>query len=79
MQRDPITGNYWPEGPTAIKMGDTWFVYFDRCTEHRYGLATSKDLEHWRDESDKVTFPRDHRHGSVLRVSHAVFAKLADQ
>lgn len=72
----PITGPYWAEGPTAIKLGETWFVYFDRYTEHRYGLVTSRDLAHWKDESDKVRFPRDHRHGSVLRVGRAVLAGL---
>lgn len=68
----PITGKYWAEGPSAIKLGDTWFVYFDRYTEGRYGLVTSKDLVHWNDQSDKVRFPPDHRHGSVLRVSREV-------
>jgi hypothetical protein len=24
----PITGDVWAEGPTAITIGDTWFVYF---------------------------------------------------
>jgi hypothetical protein len=64
----PITGKFWAEGPTAIKIGEKWFVYFDRYTEHRYGLITSKDLKSWTDETDKVSFPKDHRHGSVLRV-----------
>jgi beta-xylosidase len=72
----PITGAYWAEGPTAIKRGDTWFVYFDRYTEHRYGLITSKDLEHWTDESDRVHFPKDFRHGSVLRISQSLLAGL---
>lgn len=72
----PITGKYWAEGPTAIQLGDKWFVYFDRYTEHRYGLVTSSDLVHWDDESDKVRFPADHRHGSVLRVSHQILEGL---
>lgn len=72
----PITGKYWAEGPTAIKLGEKWFVYFDRYTEHRYGLVTSKDFVHWDDESDKVRFPADHRHGSVLRVSREVLEGL---
>jgi hypothetical protein len=72
----PTTGKFWAEGPTAIKLGDTWFVYFDRYTEHPYGVVTSKDLVHWQDESDWVKFPRDFRHGSVLRVSRDIFVKL---
>ncbi len=72
----PITGPYWAEGPSAIKLGEKWFVYFDRYTEHRYGLVTSKDLVHWDEESDKVRFPADHRHGSVLHVSREVLEGL---
>jgi beta-xylosidase len=71
-----FTGKYWAEGPTVIKIGDTWFVYFDRYREHRYGVATTKDFKTWNDESDKVSFPKDHRHGTVFRVSRAVFEKL---
>ena len=74
----PITGKYWAEGPTAIKLGDKWFVYFDRYTEHRYGLVTSRDLVHWDEESDKVRFPPGHRHGSVLRVSRQVLKGLME-
>jgi hypothetical protein len=72
----PITGKYWAEGPSAIKLGAKWFVYFDRYTEHRYGLVTSTDLVHWQDESDKVRFPPDHRHGSVVRVTREILEGL---
>jgi hypothetical protein len=72
----PITGNYWAEGPTAVKIGATWFVYFDRYTEHRYGLVTSQDLKNWQDESDRVNFPKDHRHGSVLRAPNRILEGL---
>jgi beta-xylosidase len=76
---EPFTGKFWAEGPTAIKLGDTWMVYFDRYTEHRYGVATSKDLKTWTDESDKVKFPKDHRHGSVLRVPKKILDGLLAQ
>jgi beta-xylosidase len=75
----PITGKYWAEGPTAIRLGDTWHVYFDRYTEHRCGLVVSKDLEHWTDESDKVRFPADHRHGTVLRISPELLDRLIQE
>lgn len=75
----PITGKYWAEGPTAIRLGDTWHVYFDRYTEHRCGLVVSKDLEHWTDESDRVRFPADHRHGAVLRISPELLDRLIQE
>ena len=68
----PITGAGWAEGPSPIRIAGKWFVYFDRYTERRYGLVTSPDLNAWTDESDRVSFPPDHRHGTVLRVPRSV-------
>jgi hypothetical protein len=72
----PITGDYWCEGPSAIKIDSTWFVYFDRYREGRYGAVISKDLTHWQDISDKVRFPAGARHGTVLRVREEILANL---
>lgn len=73
----PITGDYWAEGPTAIQINGRWHVYFDRYTEHRYGLVTSPDLRNdWKDESDRVSFPKDFRHGTVLRVPKRLLEAL---
>lgn len=74
----PITGAYWAEGPSALQVGSTWFVYFDKHMENRYGLVVSDDLEHWRDVSDRVSFPKDARHGTVLRVPRAVLLPLLE-
>ena len=72
----PITGNYWCEGPSAIKIRDTWFVYFDKYREHRYGAVISKDLKTWQDVSNKVNFPRGTRHGTVFEVSKVILSRL---
>jgi hypothetical protein len=72
----PITRDVWAEGPTAIQIGDTWFVYFDAYAEGRYGLVTSKDLVVWQDESAKLRMPKGHRHGSVFRVPRAILEGL---
>jgi hypothetical protein len=65
----PITGKYWAEGPTAIKIGGKWLVYFDKYTEHKYGMVTSPDLVEWADESDKLQMPAGVRHGTTFEVS----------
>ncbi len=72
----PITGGDWAEGPSAIKLGDRWFLYFDRYRRHRYGLITSRDLRTWQDESDRVQFPDDFRHGTVVRVDRSLIDRL---
>jgi hypothetical protein len=72
----PITGSYWAEGPTAIKVGERWIVYFDKYREHRYGAVASVDWKQWEDLSTQLQFPEGARHGTVLRVPRAVLDKL---
>lgn len=68
---EPITGKYWAEGPTAIKIGNKWYVYFDKYVEHKYGLIVSDDLETWKDLSDELIVPKDLRHGTVIEINHS--------
>lgn len=74
---DPITGKYWAEGPTTLKIGKTWLVYFDKYTEHRYGAITSSDMKNWIDVSDKITVPKGIRHGTVFTVTKEELEKLS--
>ena len=74
----PITGNYWAEGPTAVKLGAEWLVYFDKYREHKYGAVKSSDLAHWTDVSDQIKVPPGLRHGTIFRVS-AKELKLLEQ
>ena len=69
----PITGNYWAEGPTSLKIGDQWIVYFDKYRDRKYGAVTSKDLVTWTDISDKVSFPQGARHGTIFTLTEAEF------
>lgn len=72
----PITGNYWAEGPTSIKINNQWIVYFDKYRDHKMGAVASSDLENWTDISDKVSFPEGVRHGTVFKISRTVFDNL---
>lgn len=73
---EPITGKYWAEGPTSVKIRDTWFVYFDKYTEKKMGAVSSKDLSNWTDISDKVSFPDGMRHGTVIEVDKKIIDQL---
>ena len=73
-----ITGNYWAEGPTTLKVGNNWLVYFDKYRDHRYGAITSTDLEHWTDISDQLVVPKGLRHGTVFKVSQQEFKVLKE-
>jgi beta-xylosidase len=66
----------WVEGPTAIKIGDEFYVYYDAYMEHHMGASRSRDLIHWRDVTPELSFPEGTRHGSVLRVDRGVITQL---
>lgn len=70
---ESITGNYWAEGPTVIKIGKKWIVYFDKYTQHQYGAIESTDLKNWKDISDQLKMPEGIRHGTVFAISRKEF------
>jgi len=72
----PITGDYWAEGPTPLKIGGSLIVYFDKYVDHKMGAVRSKDLKTWEDISEQVSFPDGTRHGTVFKVSQKVLEKL---
>jgi hypothetical protein len=71
-----ITGDYWAEGPTTLKIGDRWIVYFDKYTQHQYGAVTSTDLKNWTEISDQLVLPKGIRHGTVFKVTPQEFGAL---
>lgn len=73
---EPITDKVWAEGPTTLKKGNDWIVYYDKYTSHKYGAISSSDLEEWTDISDKIELPKGIRHGSILKVSKKELKRL---
>jgi len=73
---EPITGDYWTEGPSAIKIGGTWHVYSDRYRDNVYGLITSTDLINWEDKTEQLNMPEGTRHGTIFRVSDDILKNL---
>lgn len=76
MASDPVTGLYWAEGPTSVRVNGEWLVYFDKYKEGSFGAIRSKDLKKWKDVSDRIVLPEGIRHGSILEVSTAVIENI---
>lgn len=73
---EPITGDYWAEGPAPLKVGKYIYVYFDKYREHVYGAVRSKDLETWEDVSDSLNMVRGARHGTAFKVDEEVLNNI---
>ncbi len=65
---EPITGNYWAEGPTCVKFNGQWFMYFDKYVMRQMGLLVSDDLHGWANLTRKLRMPIRMRHGTVINV-----------
>jgi hypothetical protein len=66
----------WVEGPTALRVDGTWYVYYDEYTRKQYGAIASDDLRTWRVVSDRVRFPAGARHGTAFEVDEGVARAL---
>jgi beta-xylosidase len=75
----PITGDYWAEGPTSIKIDSKWIIYFDKYLEQSYGAGTSTDSHTWKDMSDKISYPKGTRQRTVFKIPTEAFNKLINQ
>ena len=76
---EPITGDYWAEGPSPLIIGDYLYVYFDKYVDHRYGTVRSRDGITWEDISEQVVFPGNTRHGTAFTVNEKVLEKLKNK
>ncbi len=68
----------WVEGPSILKSGKGWVVYYDEYRRHKYGAMRTTDFEKWEDVSDKLAFPKGTRHGTVFSVSKDVLKGLLE-
>lgn len=71
----------WVEGPTAVKIGDAYLVYFDAYTEKHYRAMRSRDLQTWEDVTEQMEFPFEGtpvrmRHGTVIEVPGRLIDRL---
>lgn len=73
---EPITGDYWAEGPTPLRVDDRWYVYFDKYRQHQYGVVASTDVQNWTDLSDQLTMPPNARHGTAFAAPEAIVDRL---
>lgn len=72
----PILSRDWVEGPTVLKVGDVWRLYFDCYKDGHYGAAESRDGTSWTDISDQIHVPKGMRHGTAFRVSPEIYSGL---
>ncbi|MFO1487908.1 MAG: glycoside hydrolase family 43 protein [Verrucomicrobiota bacterium] len=74
---EPLTPKF-TEGPTALKIGDDWLIYFDAYRDKTYGALRTRDFKTFTDISREVSFPPGHKHGTALSVPAGILHGLLD-
>ncbi len=66
----------WVEGPTVLKVGEDYLIYYDVYREKHYGAKRTRDWKTFEDVTDRISIPPGARHGTAIEVPYAVIERL---
>ncbi len=72
---EPFTG-FLTEGPTVIKQGEEWIIYFDAYGDEQYGAVRTMDFKKFTDISDEIDIPEGTKHGTIIQVKQEILEKI---
>jgi alpha-L-fucosidase len=71
----PFTQKF-TEGPSVLKLGDDFVIYFDAYRQNVYGAVRTRDFKSFTDVTSQISFPAGHKHGTVLQVPRMILDPL---
>jgi hypothetical protein len=72
---EPFTRTF-TEGPSVTKSGDEYRIYFDAYREKIYGAVKTIDFMTFTDETQNITVPKLHKHGTIFKAPASLVGKL---
>lgn len=64
------------EGPTVEKVGEDYYIYFDVYRRKIFGAMRTKDFIIFTDETENVSVPGGHKHGTIFKAPASVVENL---
>ncbi|WP_240916388.1 glycoside hydrolase family 43 protein [Pedobacter sp. HDW13] len=64
------------EGPTVVKTGKDWLIYFDAYGQKIYSAYKTTDFKSFKDVTSEVSIPEGHKHGTIIKVKNKVIQDL---
>lgn len=68
---EPITDS-WAEGPSVLKIGGNYIVYYDHYRKpQQYRAVSTRDWKTWVDVTNLMILPAGARHGTFIKITAA--------
>ncbi|NIG55340.1 glycoside hydrolase family 43 protein [Chitinophaga sp. Cy-1792] len=67
------------EGPSVVKVGHQWLIYFDAYGQKTYEAVETGDFITFHPPSKKIIIPSGHKHGTIVPVKRKVVRDLLKQ
>ena len=64
------------EGPTILKTGNNWLIYFEAYRERVYGAVKTSDFKSFTDISGEIILPANHKHGTIFKADKKTLRTL---
>jgi hypothetical protein len=68
--------DFCTEGPSSVKVGGEWLIYFDVYRDNHYEAIKTKDFVTFSDARSEIDLPKGHKHGTVFLADEAVLKKV---
>jgi hypothetical protein len=72
---EPFT-DIFTEGPSIVKPGINWLIYYDAYRDKTYKAVKTKDFITFSDASDEINIPEGHKHGTIFKTKKSVLLNL---
>jgi hypothetical protein len=71
----PFTDQF-TEGPSVVKVGDEWLIYYDSYRKKIYEVSATKDFAAFTSITSQVQVPEGHKHGTIFTVQKNILKQL---
>jgi len=72
---EPFTDQF-TEGPSILKSGDDWLIYFDAYREKIYAAERTIDFINFEDVTNDISLPSGHKHGTIFKADEGILKDL---
>jgi hypothetical protein len=72
---DPISGPF-SEGPSVVKVGAEWLIYYDAYREKTYKALRTSDFQTFEAVNDEIAIPQGHKHGTIFKTNNRLLKRL---